>query len=111
MEIDIVSRATQLKAASLMTGRHDTGLRRPHIGDMRSDTSPVGNEASGVLTADHPADLIPRGRLRRARTRLGQASVGMGPLAWIGVRSVVLITVSMLVVLVGLPAALVAAGN
>jgi hypothetical protein len=42
---------------------------------------------------------------------LCQGSVGMGPLAWIWVRSVVLITVSMLVILVGLPAALVAAGN
>jgi hypothetical protein len=97
--------------APLMTDRHDAGLSRPHIGEMTTDTSPVGNEASGILTVDRQVDLIPRGHFDRARTRLGQASAGMGPLAWIGVRSVVLITVSMLVILVGLPAALVAAGN
>lgn len=92
-----------------MTDRHDEGLSRPHLGGMTTDMSPIGDEASGVLTSDH--HVAPRGRLGRARSRLGQASVGMGPLAWIGVRSVVLITVSMLVILVGLPAALVAAGN
>lgn len=92
-----------------MTDRHDAGLSRPHIGEMTSDTSPVGSEASGVLTADQL--VVSRARLGRARAQLRQASVGMGPLAWIGVRSVVLITVSMLVILVGLPAALVAAGN
>lgn len=92
-----------------MTNRHDAGLSRPHIGEMTPDTTPVGTEPSGVLTSD--LDLVRRGRLRRARTRLGQAAVGIGPLAWIGVRSVVLITVSMLVILVGLPAALVAAGT
>lgn len=93
-----------------MTDRHDAGLLRPHIGEMTTDTSPVSHGATGVM-ADHPVDLIPRGRLGGARTRLGQASVGMGPLAWVGLRSLLLITVSMLVILVGLPAALVAAGT
>jgi hypothetical protein len=92
-----------------MTDRHDAGPQRPHIAEMTTDTSPVGNEASGVLTSDH--HVVPRGHLGRARARLGQGSVGIGSLAWIGVRSVVLITASMLVILVGLPAALVAAGN
>lgn len=95
-------------AAPLMTERHDAGRSCPHIDDMTPNTSPLGSQAGGVLTTDHH---VPRGRIGRARTRLGEASVGMGPLAWIGVRSVVLITVSMLVILVGLPAALVAAGN
>jgi hypothetical protein len=94
-----------------MTERHDTGRSRPHIGGMTTHTSAMGREASALPAADHPAAAVPLGRLWRARTRLGQASVGMGPLAWVGVRSVVLITVSMLVILVGLPAALVAAGN
>ena len=76
-------------SSQVMTDRHDTGLLRPHLGEMTTDL----------------------GRLERVRARLGQASVGMAPLAWVGVRSVVLITVSMLVILVGLPAALVAAGN
>jgi hypothetical protein len=99
------------QAAPVTTARHDLDLRPPHIGEVTIDTSPMDNEASGVLAADHPVDLIVRRRLERARARLGQASGGVGPLAWIGVRSVVLIIVSMLVILVGLPAALVAARN
>jgi hypothetical protein len=102
--------SSQGNVAPAMTDRHDGRWSQPHIGEMTSDESPVGNEASRVLTADHQVAFA-RGRFGRARARVGQAFVGMGPLAWIGVRSVVLITVSMLVILVGLPAALVAAGN
>jgi hypothetical protein len=94
-----------------MTDRHDGVPSLPHSSQMAIEMAPVGHEASAARTPGHRDDLVQRGRLGGARTRLGQASVGMGPLAWVGLRSVVLITVSMLVILVGLPAALVAAGN
>ena len=94
-----------------MTGCHDAVLSRQQIQSMSTDTSPVSNEAIGVRTADHFVDLVQRSRLDRAHTWLSRASIDMGPRAWIGVRSVVLIIVSMLMILVWLPAALVAAGN
>ena len=72
-----------------MTIRHDGGLIYAHIGSMTSGGS----------------------RLERARTLVEQRSASVGPLARVGLRSLVLVTVSMLAILVGLPAAIVAAGT
>ena len=94
-----------------MTACHDARLWRPHIRKMTTHTLPVNSEASGFRTADHFVDLVLRNRLGRPPTWVGKASINTAAPAWIGVRSVVLIIVSMLTILVLLPAALVAAGN
>jgi hypothetical protein len=60
---------------------------------------------------DLQQDLMRRGRIGRARTQFGHGPAGIRPLAWAGLRTAVLITAAMLVILVLLPAALVAAGT
>jgi hypothetical protein len=71
------------------------------------------------MTASHDARPFPphSDEMRSEATRMVEVPVTeqhaptVGPLAWAGLRSLVLIAVSLLMVLVGLPAALAAAAR